>query len=425
MSSNLLTAFWSLGLLGAFLVVINNKSNLQTPSKPFLVILLVGLIVRLAPASILAPVSNYDIDSYDLVSQKVLAREDVYTGPDTAGRHPYLPMQMYWMGIAGWISSQFALPFPFVVRWASVVADVIVGGLVYIFLSKRNSPSFSPFVGGLLYSLNPISVYVSAAHGQFDSIPILFIILGLMSVGLSAWKTGFWLGWGILSKSWPVLALPTLWLSFNKRKDRWIVLVLGGLIPITGVILYGYLFEAELAYVVKTALSYNHGTGVWGYTYFLRVLGMTVDWLNPIVYRYLSISRFVTLGILAFIIMKNVHTREPSSQVLTILVSFLAFTHAFSIQYLIWVVPFAIIEREFTWLKWYTMAGFVYCFLAYHTLILSNIITNWLPWPLADLVIIIPAGLPVWLISVIWAFSRFNRGNRNYKIERIGLKNVA
>jgi hypothetical protein len=197
------------------------------------------------------------------------------------------------------------------------------------------------------------------------------------------------------------------------------------LIPITGVILYGYLFETELAYVVKTALSYNHGTGVWGYTYFLRVLGMTVDWLNPIVYRYLSISRFVTLGILAFIIMKNIHTREPSSQVLTILVSFLAFTHAFSIQYLIWVVPFAIIEREFTWLKWYTLAGFVYCFLIYHTLILSNVITNWLPWPLADLVIIIPAGLPVWLISVIWAFSRFNRGNRNYKIERIGLKNVA
>jgi hypothetical protein len=96
---------------------------------------------------------------------------------------------------------------------------------------------------------------------------------------------------------------------------------------------------------------------------------------------------------------------------LTILVTFIAWTHAFSIQYLMWVVPFAVLNMDFRWLKYYTVGAFFYMFLVYNTLILELHITSILPWPQADWFLIMPAGLPAWIIAVLWARERLSYKN--------------
>jgi hypothetical protein len=99
--------------------------------------------------------------------------------------------------------------------------------------------------------------------------------------------------------------------------------------------------------------------------------------------------------------------QAPNSGFLTILVGFFAVTHAFSIQYLVWLVPFAILDEDYRWLTAFTIGAFVYMFLVYNTLILEMHITALLPLPQADWFLIMPSGLPAWVVTVGWLVKRF------------------
>lgn len=369
-------------------------------------IFFIGLAIRLLCAFIIGARSNYDIDSYYLVSNHVLAGEDIYRMADTVNRHPYLPLEMYWLGAARLISEFTKLPFPFVVKWLFIGADVCLILVIYLYMDHRSIPQ--PKRGALLYAINPIAVFVSAYHGQFDALPILFSIIGLFFINTSAWMVGFWIGLGIWIKSFPILALPTALELIRNHKGKIIVFGLSILLPFIGILLYVSVYNSRLDIVFNRAVTYNHGIGVWGYTYFLRLLSLYDHSFSVWVSLYFKVSRFVTLGILAVIWGIAVKKSDDPIYIYFItLLAFLAFTHAFSIQYLMWIIPLAIILGEDRWLLRYNLASVAYAFLVYNTLILNNSITNLMPWPKADLVIIIPSSLPVWIICLGWLFSFF------------------
>ena len=407
---------WSFTLLIITLWLIRRGWSRPSPRFPLLCLLLIALFVRLLPGMVLVQNSNYDIESYSLVANHVVAGEDVYSSPDVLGRHPYLPFEMYWMGLAKWISLQLHGQFTTVVKLLPIVADAIISLVIFIIL-RRSLPEHQAFFGSLVYALNPVPIMVSAYHGQFDSVALLFLVLGVWQASRSDLYAGGWMGLGILAKSWPVLALPSLIISFNSNKQRWVILITSCAVPILGVIVYVFRFHARFVTVILNALSYNHGIGVWGYTYLLRLLGYLLPtWWAQVFSAIYSNARFITLAILIVIWWLVARKEHLVAGVLTILVGFLAFTHAFAIQYLIWLIPFAILSQEYRWLWVYTLSGFSYMFLAYNTLILNPGITNLLPMPLADQAIIIPASLPVWLITVAWVVDRMKKVRLAIKI---------
>jgi hypothetical protein len=127
----------------------------------------------------------------------------------------------------------------------------------------------------------------------------------------------------------------------------------------------------------------------------------------PLYQWWIGNGRYVTLLALGAIYLWSARKQSPASSLLTVFVGFLACTHAFSIQYLMWIVPLAILSAEHKWLVRYTLAALSYMILAYMTLILDLRITQLLPWPQADLYLIIPAGLPAWLVTVGWLRARW------------------
>lgn len=364
-------------------------------------IILIGFSLRLFCAILVWDNYNYDIESYYLVGNYVLTGKDVYSMEDTLKRHPYLPLQMYWLGGARLISEALQLPFPFVVKWPFIAADTgIVLAIYRKLLTENNQNSIR---GAFLYAINPISVYVSAFHGQFDSVPTLFSLISLMALEKSSKRSGFWLGLGIWVKSFPVLVLPTVLIKLRKNLDRFWFLFICFLLPLLGVVFYIQLYNSSIKVVLFRAITYNHGIGVWGYTYLLRILAIWKTTFAPILLNYFKISRFVTLTVLALIWWLYLRRdSNPFRLYFITLLSFLGITHAFSIQYLMWVIPFAVVIDEGRWLLRYVMASFAYMFLVYNTLIMKNTITNLLPWPQADLWIIIPSSFPVWLICLTW-----------------------
>jgi hypothetical protein len=177
-------------------------------------------------------------------------------------------------------------------------------------------------------------------------------------------------------------------------------------VPLAGVALYVAIVGGEPRSLLERAMGYNWGLGVWGYTYFLRLMSLlrpeSTAWFD----WFIQNGRYVTLFALALVWLFRARRQRPGDGILTTLVAFLAVTHAFSIQYLMWVVPFATLVQDRQWLTRYTLAAFAYMFLVYMTLILTDSVTHLLPWPQADWFIIIPASIPAWLITVAWLGSR-------------------
>lgn len=417
--SLLIGALWATFLLGAYCwIAFSSPPPVRSKRQAFLLILLIALMARLVPNLLLPMGAGYDIDSYSIVGDLVLSGQDVYASSQAEERHPYLPFQMYWMALARWVAE--ATPFSFVriVRLAPILFDVMIAMFIFSYL-RRGVSLISAWRGGLLYALNPVPIFVCAYHGQFDAIPALFLILAIETLRHTSlgWGAGGWLGLGILSKSWPVLGLPSL----LKRVEGWGrkigFLVLAGLVPAIGVGFYLFLFGDNLRVILQRALGYNRGVGIWGYTYFFRLLSALKSCDAPFMWLIRN-GRYLTLGVLGAVWFLRARKEAVVGSVLTTLVTFFAATHAFAIQYMMWLVPFAVLDRDHRWLTRYTVAAFLYMLLAYTTLILETHITRVLPWPQADWFIIMPAGLPAWLVAVGWTMKRL-------KAEGLELSNAA
>jgi Gpi18-like mannosyltransferase len=173
--------------------------------------LLIALLVRLVPAVLLPRGAEYDIDSFRRVAETLLKGDTVYDSPLVAGRHPYLPFQLYLIWGAGYLSHVSTLPFVFVVKLAPILADAALTVLIFKIALNSGEALASAFSLSLLYALNPIAILVSAYHGQFDGETVLQLGLAWYFWhfnGREARRFGcsaLMLGLAILNKSWPAI----------------------------------------------------------------------------------------------------------------------------------------------------------------------------------------------------------------------------
>jgi len=359
------------------------------------------MLVRLIPNALLAGNSNYDIDSFQLTAEVVASGGDVYTNTETQSRHPYLPMQMYALDAAYRLAARLGWPFPFTFRLLPLTIDAIFALWLFMLLKKQISEE-KAFRWGMVYALNPVTIFISACQGQFDALPTMLTFAALLSVPGSPWKTGSFLGLGILNKSWPVLAWPQIMSNVGSWRKRIIVTIFMGAIPLIAIGLYAWRLQVNPLSSLQKAISYNWGIGIWGYTYFVQMAMMRFPGWPQSWGWFVKISRFITLGILAWIWITRTRFQSPVRGFLGILLGFFALGHAFSIQYLLWPVAFAVYLQEEKWLARYFISASAYMFLVYYTLVFDNVIMRLLPWPQADWYIIMPAGIPVWLVTLFW-----------------------
>lgn len=407
---------WSLFLMGAYLGV-SRTSATRWARWSLWTIVAVALLARLVPAMVLENGAPFDIQSYEVVADLVRNGTDVYTAEETVNRHPYLPFHLYWLAAARGLAENSGIAYARVVKLLPIAADVAIAVVVVWFWRVARARTAAPGEAewlGMLYALNPVPILVCAYHGQFDAEPVLWMVLATVLTALppgvlSGWHqsigAGASLGLGILTKSYPVLAVPALLPTIKGWSHRtWFMVALGA-VPLLGVLFYATLFNAPFREVVQRAIGYNFGIGIYGYTYFARLareVGGDGRWLQWAV----EYGRFVTVGLLAVVWWVKARHQSAPAALLTILVTFFAVTHAFAIQYLGWLVPIALLNREIRWLAAYTLAAYFYMAVAYWGLIFTPGITAVMPLPQADYLLIMPASLPIWGMSMAWLWAR-------------------
>lgn len=264
---------------------------------------------------------------------------DASWNPYQAARlYPYPPAWMWVEAGATWLARETGASFALVVRMPVLAAE-----LALVVLLAR--------VGGRgaawLYALHPVSLLVSACHGQFDAIALLFVLLSIRAQAAQRFdRAALGLAAAIGLKSFPVLLLPAFLLHTPARgRLRWAAFatlpVAVSLVPFAwhdaGAVrreLFGYGGVADFGWIAIVRALRFLGTGVLG-------RGEAVHWASGVVLGKAAFG--LAFGALLAWWWRR-HSR-PSllAMCLAILLGFLTLYGAQSAQYLLWVVPFGVL----------------------------------------------------------------------------------
>jgi hypothetical protein len=224
----------------------------------------------------------------------------------------------------------------------------------------------------------PASILISGFHGQNDSVMIFFLLLAIYLVERQQTVAGgAAFGLSMCVKVVPVIAIPALlFYQFGRRKWVAFFAAAGAVMAMAWFPFLIYDFRA----VLRDLFGYKSGLGHWGLSYLAYQLSL----ISPIGVRLCAvIEKFGSLLLLGAIgalsWWMNRSTAKPPlySQVGLVLFLFLAGTNGFGVQYLAWLVPFAVGLGAAPAALYYATSG-IFLFLVY------DYWSQGMPWYLAD-----------------------------------------
>lgn len=372
--------------------------------RRWLIVLLAALLARLIPALLLPVGATYDIESYKLVTDGLLSGQEVYAA--ALGRHPYLPFQMVIMGASALMAQWTNIPYVVAIKLPTILADVAITALIIHSARREWLSENYAFHLGWLYALNPVSILVTAYHGQFEAVTLFLALLAWFywRFARRPLASAVGLGLAILNKTWPVIFLPLLVLRMRSRRQQIYYAAVAVAIPALITLAYILLFSPNVRPMLLRILTHRGVAGYWGPTAVLAMLGQTAPAAQSLFDTVLVFRTWLLLaaGVAAVWI-----TRQQSllNAMVTTMLCIFVITIGIGIQWLVWLIPFAVLAREEQRLKWYSVAATFMLLIHLYGL-------HMYPW-LSELVsqsasqwLIRLSGLPAWIIVTVWTAKR-------------------
>jgi hypothetical protein len=285
-----------------------------------------------------------DIERYHRVARHLL---DVSWNPyETRRLYPYPPPWAAVEAAAEWLARRGVGSFAVNVKLPVLAADLLLVALLAAAARAGRASPFAPW----LYAVHPVSLLVGAAHGQFDALPLLFLLLALEALergrrDLSALA----LSAAIAMKSFPVLALPFLALDVRaswRSAARYAALALA-----PGALLLLPFAVADAGALRRELVAYG-GVADFGWTGVLRGIewvafgslprGEARFWPQAaLVSKALFLSAWAGLVLAARAGRLRLDAARASQAVM---LAFLALYGLQSAQYLLWAVPLGLLR---------------------------------------------------------------------------------
>ena len=299
-------------------------------------ILLLALLIRLVSIYLFRNITNYDLESYFEVGGLTLRRVNIY--PQIANlHHPYFPFFLYLEAISLYLGKS-KLIMIMIIKIINVFFDLGILFLVYK-ISKNNLNK------AFLYAVNPVTILITTLHGQFDVIPVFFILVSIYFLGKKRQIFAILaFSFAILTKTWPLLFFIPISRKFKNKKFLIIIFVF----PLLFSAYYAFRFRVSIIKILLTVISYQGLWGIWG------IGKLFVFPLRIVVQKFITV---LFLVILAFYSLRN-KRKLIVSDFLNILFFFFIFTTSFSIQYFVWITPFLIIKKTKNYLSLIILISF-------------------------------------------------------------------
>ena len=372
----------------------------------WLAVLLLALVARLLPMLLLPVGAGYDIDSFRLVADALLNGEDVYTSA-AFGRHPYLPMQMYAIGAALWATRWLPFPFVVLIKAPAVLADLFITALIYRAGRRQTQSVARSAYWALLFALNPISILVSAYHGQFDAVSVLLLFAAwyLWQFGRRGGATSVALGFAILNKTWPIVLLPVLLIRLRGLRRKVLLTTGTLLIPLLLTLAYVLVFDADPEPMLSRALTHTGNPGFWGATALLAVAAKYQSAAQSLFDVIVAGRRWLILaaGLAA---LWQTRRQSVADALTTTILSVFVVTAGIGLQWLLWVIPFALVADDLRWLKRYSYAGMLFQLVQLYGLHMYPWLNTLFAPETADVILRL-GSVPAWLVVLFWTLSRY------------------
>lgn len=272
------------------------------------------------------------------------------------GKNPYLvydyyvytPLVIFLERFTLLLPSIVHLPFHMVTKFWPNLADFLTALLLYKYFIRTQVKPITAALWVALFILNPISIIISSAHGQLDSVFSLFILIAIYSITLKQkyfYLSALMLGISIAIKPNPVMLIP-FFITFNKTnlKAKFYYLMLT-FAPLA-VTLIPFLLQEPLK-VIGRLVGYS-GINDMGLAAIFRGIWYQINAAIdiPLVNKLLSVNKLIFFAgyITIFLIFSGF--QKLSKAIVVIYLLFLTTYFGISVQYLVWLIPFAILERD-------------------------------------------------------------------------------
>ena len=372
--------------------------------------------VRLAVAAVSYGTS--DVQAWDQLARAFLAGENFYA----TQLHNWPVLWIYFAVAAELVHDATQISFPFLVKLGPVVADASIAWM----LARREVRL------GLAYALNPVSILITGYHGQFDALMLAPTVLG-WSIWESRRKrlgeastgrlvaTALALGVGIWFKPVPLVLLPVFLLRIRSNAERVLFVVLAIAPATIGTLPYFLRWPQDVA---ANFLGYSSWFGQWGYPVVWMIEeyvrhGIIPWWLPDPDHVSLALrvlfaaGRWVLLAALGFTWWWTYRRRATVlHSIVTTFAAFYTATAGFGVQYLLWIIPFAVLARE-RWLWAFTVAATGLLIVAYSVGLAYRVVES-IPdnGPNLTEFWVKLASLPTWVVCGLWTWSLLRRAGR-------------
>lgn len=313
---------------------------------------LLTLGIRLLPAWLLQQEVG-DMQTYRTVANAVGHGDNVYAFPIT---FPYVPYSQF---IPSWllaVAEHTGWTFDFAMKLPMIITDAATTLLIFGYLQWR-ALTFRRSVGwALAWALNPVSILISAFHGNLMSI---VPFLGLAAyVSAEAGETSrnrdllllvssLLLGLAIAMRTYPILLLPVFLLLFCRTVREAVTFTFVAAVP-AGLSSLPYLVFARETFL-REVLGYG-GLTDFGWVSVLRTMAFIAGGKRIFSFDPALINRTKELFLGAYLLVCLVmpfFRRSALGRTLMIApLLFYALYGGVSAQYLVWVLPFAALLRE-------------------------------------------------------------------------------
>ena len=318
-------------------------------AHPALTIAAAATVARAVPALLLDRGLFFDVEAHWWIGVLTLAGRNVYTAPLALNRYPYPPLHGYVSALMVWLSGGNRMAFLMADKLIPAACGVGLAVALWAAALRLGRAPRQALLVGLLYAVNPLPVLVTSYHGQFEEIPLLFIVLALLLLsgrqtrGAAA-LSALLLGVAVAYKTWPLLFLPPLFLLARGPWRRLLYLPLT-LVPLgLSIGLYGLAFgRAGMGDVVERLRDYKGSNGFcWGYVSALRHCWVQSQSAQPNAW-VLPLNSALLLAALGVVGVLLLWRRRPLEGLVALPLAFYLFSPGWGPNYSVWVLPFALL----------------------------------------------------------------------------------
>ena len=248
----------------------------------------------------------------------------------------FVPSQELWIGMSnddlstgdGWVASIGTIV---VLKIPLIAADVVNGLLINKIVRKITDDDKKALYASIMWVFNPLSIWISSGQGQFDTIALMFILLGILAyLDGSLAVCGLSVSAAVMTKAFPAfMVLPMLALILFRKEGRVDIkgasLYAVGGIAMTFLLILPQLLTGEMQFVTSFFTDRLFGTHPVPQGFDPTAMSFFSEYIYPRTDRsdYLLPSLAVMLIVTVFIAVKRMDAKNGIIMLMTSLCVFL------------------------------------------------------------------------------------------------------